>query len=59
LQHNNFYFLWHALCSQNDHALHETAVAGNAVSRQADELKNLVGQFMLPGQGQGASVKEQ
>ena len=35
------------LAQQNDHALHETAVAANDVSRQAEELKNLVGQFRL------------
>ena len=35
------------LAQQNDHALHETAVAANDVSRQAEELKQLVGQFRL------------
>lgn len=35
------------LAQQNDHALHETAVAANDVSRQAEELKELVGQFRL------------
>jgi methyl-accepting chemotaxis protein len=35
------------LAKQNDHALHETAVAANDVSRQAEELKQLVGQFRL------------
>ncbi len=35
------------LAKQNDHALHETAVAANDVSRQAEELKELVGQFKL------------
>lgn len=35
------------LAQQNDHALHETAVAANDVSRQAEELKDLVGQFRL------------
>ena len=35
------------LAKQNDHALHETAVAVNDVSRQAEELKGLVGQFKL------------
>ena len=35
------------LAKQNDHALHETAVAANDVSRQAEELKELVGQFRL------------
>jgi methyl-accepting chemotaxis protein len=35
------------LAQQNDHALHETAIAANDVSRQAEELKQLVGQFRL------------
>lgn len=35
------------LAQQNDHALHETAIAANDVSRQAEELKELVGQFKL------------
>jgi methyl-accepting chemotaxis protein len=35
------------LAQQNDHALHETALAANDVSRQAEELKQLVGQFRL------------
>ena len=35
------------LAKQNDHALHETAIAANDVSRQAEELKQLVGQFRL------------
>lgn len=35
------------LAQQNDHALHETALAANDVSRQAEELKELVGQFRL------------
>lgn len=35
------------LAQQNDHALHETAVAADDVSRQAEELKQLVGQFRL------------
>ncbi len=35
------------LAQQNDHALHETAIAANDVSRQAEELKELVGQFRL------------
>jgi methyl-accepting chemotaxis protein len=35
------------LAQQNDHALHETAIAANDVSRQAEELKQLVGQFKL------------
>ena len=35
------------LAKQNDHALHETAVAANDVSRQAEELRELVGQFRL------------
>jgi methyl-accepting chemotaxis protein len=35
------------LAKQNDHALHETAIAANDVSRQAEELKELVGQFRL------------
>ncbi len=35
------------LAQQNDHALHETAIAANNVSRQAEELKQLVGQFRL------------
>ena len=35
------------LAKQNDHALSETAVAANDVSRQAEELKELVGQFRL------------
>ncbi|MSN24602.1 MAG: HAMP domain-containing protein [Geobacter sp.] len=35
------------LAQQNDHALHETAVAANDVSRQAEELKRLVGHFKL------------
>lgn len=35
------------LAQQNDHSLHETAVAANDVSRQAEELKQLVGQFRL------------
>ena len=35
------------LAQQNDHALHETAIAANDVSRQAEELKDLVGQFRL------------
>lgn len=35
------------LAQQNDHALRETAVAANDVSRQAEELKQLVGQFRL------------
>jgi methyl-accepting chemotaxis protein len=35
------------LAKQNDHALHETAVAANDVSRQAEELNQLVGQFRL------------
>ena len=35
------------LAKQNDHALSETAIAANDVSRQAEELKELVGQFKL------------
>jgi methyl-accepting chemotaxis protein len=35
------------LAHQSDHALHETAIAANDVSRQAEELKQLVGQFRL------------
>lgn len=35
------------LAKQNDRALSETAVAANDVSRQAEELKELVGQFKL------------
>jgi len=35
------------LAKQNDHALRETAVAANDVSRQAEELKELVGKFRL------------
>jgi len=35
------------LAQQNDHALRETAVASNDVSRQAEELKRLVGHFKL------------
>lgn len=35
------------LAQQNDHALHETAVAANDVARQAEELKRLVGHFKL------------
>jgi methyl-accepting chemotaxis protein len=35
------------LAQQNDNALRETAVAANDVSRQAEELKQLVGQFRL------------
>ena len=35
------------LAQQNNHALHESAVAANDVSRQAEELKTLVGQFKL------------
>jgi methyl-accepting chemotaxis protein len=35
------------MAQQNDHALHETAIAANDVSRQAEELKGLVGQFRL------------
>jgi len=35
------------LAQQNHHALHETAIAANDVSRQAEELKHLVGQFRL------------
>jgi methyl-accepting chemotaxis protein len=35
------------LAQQNDHALHETAIAANDVSRQAEELRELVGQFRL------------
>ena len=35
------------LAQQNEHALHETAIAANDVSRQAEELKQLVGQFRL------------
>ena len=35
------------LAQQNDHALRETAVAANDVSRQAEELNQLVGQFRL------------
>jgi methyl-accepting chemotaxis protein len=35
------------LAQQNHHALHETAIAANDVSRQAEELKGLVGQFRL------------
>jgi methyl-accepting chemotaxis protein len=35
------------LAQQNDNALRETAVAANDVSRQAEELKELVGQFKL------------
>jgi methyl-accepting chemotaxis protein len=35
------------LAQQNDNALHETTVAANDVSRQAEELKQLVGQFRL------------
>ncbi len=35
------------LAQQNDHALRETALAANDVSRQAEDLKQLVGQFRL------------
>ena len=35
------------LAQQNDHALRETAIAANDVSRQAEELRELVGQFRL------------
>lgn len=35
------------LAQQNNHALGETAIAANDVSRQAEELKQLVGQFRL------------
>ncbi|MBW4054033.1 MAG: methyl-accepting chemotaxis protein [Proteobacteria bacterium] len=35
------------LAKQNDYALQETAIAANDVSRQAEELKQLVGQFRL------------
>lgn len=35
------------LAQQNHNALHETAIAANDVSRQAEELKQLVGQFRL------------
>jgi methyl-accepting chemotaxis protein len=35
------------LAQQNHHALHETAIAANDVTRQAEELKQLVGQFRL------------
>ena len=35
------------LAQQNNHALHETTLAANDVSRQAEELKQLVGQFRL------------
>ena len=35
------------LAQQSDRSLRETAVAANDVSRQAEELKQLVGQFRL------------
>jgi len=35
------------LAQQNNHALSETSIAAHDVSRQAEELKQLVGQFRL------------
>jgi methyl-accepting chemotaxis protein len=36
-----------SMAQQNNHALQETSIAANDVSRQAEELKRLVGQFRI------------